>query len=454
MFKRLKTTTVPIALGLLAVLLALFAVVDSCYAGIHNAPVIITGYKVRRATGFNISAYRLFATNAAGETTLIPFQIDEINKLGDFVLDQGASPNSSTGKRVFTINDELSFMGNDVGSTTLPAVWKIAKPDLLYEIRFLSPQMRHVGSAFLGIYTVTAPPPAIFSKYVVFDPSSASVTTSRYHYVFDQQNYLVNKDVHILPDKPGVQAPSLALAPLLHSSTYFLKADFKYFLTFLANHRTINSKLESYKIGPVRTIMRVSFVYRVLQLDFQLGMYTEISFFSNSIILPTTMYNPFDGKSALNDGSGFYYGFAFDKPPGTYNLATNMQPYPPKNSLLGLFGNPDGAPLEKYWLSMTGPDQTIYLEMTPSRDMLTHNNIPYLYRNDLPYSKIRMVDNNTPHDLGEPPVNIALFFDLTRFIKGEHLMSFQLFIDNKFQPENIETYKTLSDWHYYIINLN
>ena len=91
--------------------------------------------------------------------------------------------------------------------------------------------------------------------------------------------------------------------------------------------------------------------------------------------------------------------------------------------------------------------------MTPSREMMEQNNIPYLYRNDLPYSKIREIDNAIPHDLSEPPVNIALFFDLTRFIKGEHLMSFQLFIDNKVQPENLETYKTLGQWHYYIINL-
>ena len=460
MHMRLKRTTAMLATlwsGDLVALLLLDGP-SSAYAGIHNAPIVLTGFKLRRATGHDVESYRMFATNGAGEASLVPFQIDEINKLGDFVLDKGTSPNIRTGHRRFEISDELTFMGNDVGSTMPPAKWSVAKPDLLFEIRFLSPEVRHVGSLFLGVYTTTPAPATSFQKYVIFDPPNASITTSRYQYVFDQQNYLVNKDVHILPESqpsPALAASttSPSTTPLLHSSTYFLKADFKYFLTFLANHRTINSKLEAYKIGPIRTVMRVSFIYSVMKLDFQLGMYTEISFFSNSIILPTVMYNPIDGKSALNDGSGFYYGFAFDKAPGSYNISTNMEEYPPKKSLLGIFGKSQETIREKYWLSMSSPEQTLYLEMTPSKEMLEHDNIPYLYRNNRPYSEIRKIDNITPHDLTEPPVNIALFFDLTRFVKGEANMSFQLFIDNKYQPETIETFKTLGQWHYYLINL-
>ena len=83
--------------------------------------------------------------------------------------------------------------------------------------------------------------------------------------------------------------------PLIDSSTFYLKADLKYFLTVFANHKSVNSELESYKTGPIRTIVRVAFYYVFLKLKFEVGMYTEVSLFSNSVVLPAVISNPVDG---------------------------------------------------------------------------------------------------------------------------------------------------------------
>ena len=85
---------------------------------------------------------------------------------------------------------------------------------------------------------------------------------------------------------------------ILDSTTFYLKGDLKYFITVEANHRSVESELEAWKTGPIRSIIRVSFHYTLLKLKLELGMFTEISFFSNSVSLPAIMYSPLDGQIA------------------------------------------------------------------------------------------------------------------------------------------------------------
>ena len=69
----------------------------------------------------------------------------------------------------------------------------------------------------------------------------------------------------------------------------------------------------------------VAFYYSFLRLNFEVGMYTEVSFFANSVVLPAVMYIPIDGSRFFNDGSGFYYGFALRDNPQDYQLETNLR---------------------------------------------------------------------------------------------------------------------------------
>ena len=62
----------------------------------------------------------MFATDSKGNAHQIPFQIDEINNYGDFVLNKGKRQNVKTGNQYFDGFDELSFMGEDVGELVYP----------------------------------------------------------------------------------------------------------------------------------------------------------------------------------------------------------------------------------------------------------------------------------------------------------------------------------------------
>ena len=87
------------ALPIVLMLLLIYSACNAAtsFGAIHSAPVVITGYKVKYATRFPIPSYRLFRTAKDGSAVAIPFQIDEINEWGDYVLDRGKDTNKATG---------------------------------------------------------------------------------------------------------------------------------------------------------------------------------------------------------------------------------------------------------------------------------------------------------------------------------------------------------------------
>ncbi|HYX35516.1 MAG TPA: hypothetical protein VE954_20665 [Oligoflexus sp.] len=417
-------------------------------AGIHRAPIVIPSHKMRAIAQYPVKTYRVFRSGTAGEAVPIPFQIDEINGIGDYVLNEGPQPNLQTGDGVFNNLDELSFMGDDVGPVSPPKSWPSGQqPHAVFEIRITPPAgvpETSEGAVYVAVFLQNIPS-QVDQKYVIFNLKSGEIQTSRYRYRFDQKNYLVVNGVEMV--KPG-QVSGPANVPLIDSSTFYAKADLKYFLTLQVNHRSVNSRLEAFKTGPVRTIVRVTFIYQFLKLNFEVGMYTEVSFFSNSVILPAIIYNPLDGVKSLNKGSGFYYGFALHESPNRYEFSTNMKPYEEAHEGSGLlsFLKKEVKPEKEYWASLIGDDRMMYVLMRPSQQMLQDGNIPYYYVKDIQGEALKKRNNNETRPIVESPVNLGLYFDLTRFREGEHFMSFQLFFENKKDYKNIELFKSLDRW--------
>lgn len=417
------------------------------WALIHTAPVVITGAKIKTVTHYPISMYRLFRSDPSGKAIPIPFQIDEINEWGDYVLSEGGDVTAKTGNGIFDLQDELCFMGDDVGPPKPPTNWDgIGKPALMFEIhlgfRGKNTAGDNEGAVYLGIYFQAAPKPSD-RNYVSFSRESAEILTSRYRYGFDQKNWLVARRVEML--KRGTErSASPEFIPLLDSTTFYMKADLKYFLTVEAGHRSIDSMLEAYKTGPVRTIIRISFHYTFLKLNFELGMYTEVSFFSNAVYLPAVLYNPIDGRKSLNAGSGFYYGMAMKDNPKDFRIDTNMPAYR-KSGLLDLFGG--RPPAESlYWIMASGLDRMLYMEIVPSKEMRAAGGVPMFYREDLSGAQVQNRNKDRPSELGQSPVNLALAFDMTKLAEGEHAMAFRLFFENTNDEARLTAFKNLPNW--------
>lgn len=427
-------------------------------AGIHRAPIIIPAKKLRDIADYPVKNYRLYKTDAKGVATPIPFQIDEVNKIGDYVMPEGPIPNAKTGDGVFSEADELSFMGDDVGEVSKPVSWPANRvPDSVYELKLSPPTGKEglkEGAVYIAVFN-SNPPATSDAKYVVFSLGTGEVVTSRYRYRFDKKNYLVVNGVEMAgqPQQPGA-TPGAAPTPpqnvpLIDSSTFYAKADLKYFLTVQVNHRSVNSRLEAFKTGPIRTIVRVTFVYTFLKLNFEVGMYTEVSFFSNSVILPAIIYNPLDGIKSLNKGSGFYYGFAMTDSPKKFQFETNMRPYQDivdAEANLFSFLKKDAAVESSYWASLIGEDRMMYIMLKPSTTMLEDKNVPYYYVSEKNGAELKGRDNNLLKPLLDAPVNFGLYFDLTKFREGEHFMSFQLFFENKKDYKILDVFKSLDRW--------
>lgn len=436
----------PLLVALLAFLAAAVWPTDSAFALIHTAPVVVQGSKVKPVTHYPVNMYRLFKADDQGNAVAIPFQIDEINEWGDYVLPSGGTVTANTGNGIFDLQDELAFMGDDVGPVKAPTKWPTGKPALTFEVKLTFKGKNEAGdqegAVYLGVYFQN-PPPVSDRQYVFFNRETAEVVTSRYRYGFDQKNWLVARRVEML-QKGTERDKTPGFIPLLDSTTFYMKADLKYFLTVEANHRSINSSLEAYKIGPVRSIVRISFHYTFLKLNFELGMYTEVSFFSNAVYLPAILYNPLDGKKSLNSGSGFYYGMAMKDNPGLFKIDSNMPAFK-KAGLLDVFSG-GGKAESLYWIMASGADRMLYMEISPSKEMRQAGAIPALYKEDQPGAAVKDRGAETPTPLGSSPVNMALYFDMTKFSEGEHIMAFRLFFENNNEEKRLLAFKNLGNW--------
>ena len=406
--------------------------------GIHRAPIILKANDLKEMAGYPVNNYRFFKSNH-GSAEAIPFQIDEVTRYEDFVLPQGEKPNAHEGDGVFDDLDELSFMGDDVGTLNPITLWPNGSiPDLQFEITANNSQ-GETGVIYVGVW-FSIPPSLSPKNYVQFNLAQSQITTSRYVYNFDPKNYLVVKSIDVL--KNGVARR------LVDSSSFYMKADLKYFLTFLVNQSSITSKLEAYKIGPIRNIVRVSFSFVLLKLNFEMGMYTEVSFFPNSVILPAIMYNPLDGTKSLNEGSGFYYGFALSENPESLKLESTLPLYKEKSHLDFLMGKK--AVLKSYTVSASNSDWFMQMDIQPSAKMIAKGNSPSLYIEKKSALEMSGRPLNRALSLGQSPINLAINFDLSNFSEGEHRVGFRLFFENESTPELLKSFANLTSWTYQV----
>jgi hypothetical protein len=101
-----------------------------------------------------------------------------------------------------------------------------------------------------------------------------------------------------------------------------------------------------------------------------------------------------------------------------------------------------------YWVSAQGQGRSMYMEITPSKDLQKDGVAPMLYRENKSSQEMKDRHNDDILPLGKSPVNLGIYFDVTKFAEGEHVMGFRLFFENIVAPERLAVFKSLGEWQY------
>lgn len=374
-----------------------------------SIPLIFRAQDIDPIANYPIRHLRVFRALATGEAIPIPFQIDELNRYGDFLFDN-ASNVQERGNKIFDRLDELSIMSGDLGVQNPPTKWTHGKPFRLYEV---VTNVQHQRNTFyVGVFLGNKKPPLSSKVYVKFDAKQAIIDTANYRLLLNKKNYLAIEEVLFkLPERN---------MSLIDWSSFHLKLDFKYFLTIEENHESIESKMSAYKSGAIRTIIKIDFILQLLKLKLNPGFFTEMSFFGGSLLLPALIYAPFDNQKILNRGSEMYYGFALVENPNTLHIETNMPRYQVQE-----IAKPSKL---HYWLGVYSPFYAVFVNLRSNRMLRANQFAPNLFTTNQSASQLPPTKKS-----GNRKVNVALYFDLTKFAKGEQKLGFQSFFVSKRQ---------------------
>ncbi len=190
----------------------------------------------------NLGLYRL----ADHSLQLIPFQVDEKNKDGDWVFPYGKEANPETGNQRFDGQDELVFLARDTGPRSAKA------PDLpgarnIAEICVSDPE-GGAAYAYLILFSETAPNSP--QDYVQYDPCKKEVSSDCYHLKFHPDFPLSISQLTTLPAAGGDGNNYIDRMKIR------LKAKARFGIRVSRNEEDFTSVDLAYIDGPIRVIRR------------------------------------------------------------------------------------------------------------------------------------------------------------------------------------------------------
>jgi len=240
--------------------------------------VVVRGSKLTCNLHRDIKKMSLFAL-IDGEIQPIPFQIDEINKKGEWILPQSPPYLKEKGKKIdrdddqglLDENDELVFMIRDSGDR----IEKKFYPDrALYidEIMMTDPQDN--GRAWVYLCFFAKSPPRSEENYVNYIFPDNHIVSPNYELGFSLK-VPISWDYLSFPG-----GPNLFDRMKLRVNIRFFSMDF-YF-----DETNFRSELSHYKDGPIRVIRRVRSAIYLNKILRTPSLDSESIYYDNAIAIP------------------------------------------------------------------------------------------------------------------------------------------------------------------------
>ena len=194
----------------------------------------------------SLSQIQVFAFHSAALTP-IPFQIDERDRRGRWVIKAGPRPSRDDQPDRFDPNDAIIFLRRDMGQRA-PAAAFPTGATRWHEVR-LGSQEAALGFVYIRVGTQASQPARPFS--VRYDPQHDHVYAERYSLAFDTPlpSHLA------FVESPGELGQNLISGVAVAAEVSFLGG----LLNIRRTDKDLHARLYGYTQGPVRLIRRVRY---------------------------------------------------------------------------------------------------------------------------------------------------------------------------------------------------
>ncbi|MCX5867550.1 MAG: hypothetical protein NT009_08790 [Proteobacteria bacterium] len=250
--------------------------------------VVVRGEKLKRNLNNEIGKLSLFAY-VEGKFQPVPFQVDEINPDGEWVLTQvppeakkSAKPDRDDDNGSLDENDELAFMARDAGDRVafdgLPA-----GVEAMDEITLRDPVDN--GRAWVYLMSFRENPPLSKKDCVEYKLPENQVVARNYVLGFDPR-------MSIAPSLISVQgSPNLIDRMKIRLSTKLMGIPFGF------DENSLVSELSLYKDGPIRVVRRVRSSIQFTRLFRTPSAAVENIYYDNTMVIPIRIRIPISLKS-------------------------------------------------------------------------------------------------------------------------------------------------------------
>lgn len=256
-----------------------------------DEPVIVSGDSLVQLLGFPIDELGAFALNS-GIWTPIPFQVDEVNITGTYVIEEDG---------LLDENDELVFVAGDMGEFASPHEWIDNLGSWLYpRVRVEVTDPLNPGeTGWVYIYRSSTLPQSNV-HYINWDEDTETLSADAYTAVFDQQNFLGLADLMIgnsgdILDRQKVRVDATPLGVITEND-----------LAMLLSQLELPSALVIAALGPVRAAtgnaaLGIGFAFYPSRFDLDVTFPLSDTMIDNGgVVVPLQFQSAFTSLDLLN----------------------------------------------------------------------------------------------------------------------------------------------------------
>jgi hypothetical protein len=284
--------------------------------------VVVNGERLGGMQGEPASELRLFSF-LKGRFQAIPFQVDERDAQGEFVLPSGPLASEDEDRGLLDYNDELVFLAADAGDRAPEGCTPMEGVARWTEIQLRDPlALDQEAWVYLCRFSGT-PPPVSSRDYIRYLPQAEQILSEHYQLGY-RKGMSLYTDLHY-PDGRGGYGPDLM-------DRIKVRIQVKFLFNIIRKKVTeddFRAEVVAWKDGPVRVLRNVQNYVRVLFNLSSASVFSVSEYYPWYMFTPLRLTIPFDLKWVFNKfGISDWYWYFYGDIPGLKGgtMYTNRNP--------------------------------------------------------------------------------------------------------------------------------